>query len=362
MKKLLFIALATFIILSCSSDDNMPCVTCIANSKSYCFYYSGGSNRCNLMSVRECEENSGDNYGNDKTCGDMGSKQDSYAYCLYYSGGSSSYRCSSMSTTECKEKNGKTYGNDKTCDDYMEQQGLYSYCLYLVGGNYKCDSMSTLDCNAVYGGENYKNDNTCGNRWWSSSSVSSSSSEYTEGSCNIEDYGYINIGYQTWMTENLNCYKPGSKCYDDDPDNCDKYGRLYDWATAKQACPDGSRLPSKDDWEELIEFVLYDNDEDYSDKDKYLKAEKYLKVNNKSWGSGKNGNDIYEFAALPGGWSSYDADKKKFFYNYAGSHGYWWSFTEQNKKEAYNLHIYNGNGIVYNDKSYLFSVRCLLSY
>jgi len=40
------------------------------------------------------------------------------------------------------------------------------------------------------------------------------------------------IGNQTWLAENLNIDVPGSVCYDKKTANCDKYGRLYDWATA----------------------------------------------------------------------------------------------------------------------------------
>jgi uncharacterized protein (TIGR02145 family) len=43
----------------------------------------------------------------------------------------------------------------------------------------------------------------------------------------------------------------GSFCYVD-RSNCIKYGRLYSWEAAKKAAPPGWHLPSKSDWETLL--------------------------------------------------------------------------------------------------------------
>jgi len=67
-------------------------------------------------------------------------------------------------------------------------------------------------------------------------------------------YATVTIGRQIWMIQNLN-YKPMSGkswCYDDQPDNCDKCGRLYDYETALKACPDGWWMANGDDWLELL--------------------------------------------------------------------------------------------------------------
>ena len=59
-----------------------------------------------------------------------------------------------------------------------------------------------------------------------------------------------------WMTKNLNIEVQGSYCYDDDKANCQKYGRLYTWEAAKQACAllgEGWRLPTDEEWKKLGE-------------------------------------------------------------------------------------------------------------
>src|SRR5262249_11931380 len=42
-----------------------------------------------------------------------------------------------------------------------------------------------------------------------------------------------------------------SFCYDDDASNCDKYGRLYSWSVAREACPPGWHLGTDAEWKAL---------------------------------------------------------------------------------------------------------------
>jgi len=169
-------------------------------------------------------------------------------------------------------------------------------------------------------------------------------------------YKTVKIGNQVWMAENLNYAVKGSKCYgeggqvwisDKGKDitlssaeiqaNCTKYGRLYNWATVKKACPSGWHLPNKKEWQTLV---------DIAGGEKI--AGKKLKAKS-GWNKNGNGMDDFGFAALPGGIGDSGGG-----FNSVGDYGVWLS--------AYNLDMgYNRDGVTGGDfnKSVLRSVRCL---
>ena len=67
-------------------------------------------------------------------------------------------------------------------------------------------------------------------------------------------YKTVKIGVQTWMAENLN-YAGNGVCYENEHNNCGKWGRLYTWDEAQNACPEGWHLPSKAEWKTLMDAV-----------------------------------------------------------------------------------------------------------
>ncbi len=111
-----------------------------------------------------------------------------------------------------------------------------------------------------------------------------------------QTYSLVGIGTQCWMEENLNYAERGSWCYDNNEANCDKYGRLYDFETAKGVCPTGWRLPTDRDFQILEKKLGVDEDElaragwRGSDEGSELKSRA-------DW----DGNNSSGFSALPAG-------------------------------------------------------------
>jgi uncharacterized protein (TIGR02145 family) len=186
---------------------------------------------------------------------------------------------------------------------------------------------------------------------------SSSQSEIVYGSpltYGDETYETIIIGTQTWMARNLNYNVTDSKCYNGDPANCEKYGRLYNWITAMTVCPFGWHIPTNAEWDVLYRYADGTNgtDSPYTSPT----AGKYLKSTS-GWYSSLC-EDSYGFSALPGGYG----DSNGYFDN-AGFSGFWWSFSEEdNDYYAYNRSMfYYGEVASWNNypKSFFFSVRCI---
>ena len=207
-----------------------------------------------------------------------------------------------------------------------------------------------------------------------------------------QTYKTVTIGTQTWMAQNLNYaytdvpYKRGdytsdstSWCYNDDANNCSKYGRLYTWAAAMDSvgiwstngkgcgygttcsptypvrgiCPEGWHLPTKAEFETLITAV---GGQLTAGTCGQLTAGKVLKSTS-GWNSSGNGSDAFAFSALPAGNRDNHGD-----FNVEGGIAFFWSSTQFNSDYAYYMYLYSGDDDAYLDniyKLYGFSVRCL---
>ncbi len=182
-------------------------------------------------------------------------------------------------------------------------------------------------------------------------------------------YSTVKIGNQTWMTENLSVttYNDGTpienitsdadwgfasegawSAFDNNDINIPDAGLLYNWHTVNtgKLCPAGWRVPSKNDWQELLNHV-----------NSGIPAF-YLK-DTEGWmlSSNGNGNNKYGFSATPGGSRSDFGTFESFT-----SSGFWWTSDEGSPGEAWFFQMnssstdVNSNSI---DQEYGMSVRCV---
>ena len=171
-----------------------------------------------------------------------------------------------------------------------------------------------------------------------------------------QTYKTVKIGDQWWMAENLNyaftdvpysfreiTSDSTSWCYDNDSDNCTKYGRFYTWAIAMDSvgiwsgngkdcgsdkicsptypvrgiCPEGWHLPDNGEWDVLFTVVGGGSKEE----GKVLKStsgwdDYYTHIG--------NGTDVFGFSALPTGGRSCYGGK----FNNESFYAIFWSSTE----------------------------------
>lgn len=142
---------------------------------------------------------------------------------------------------------------------------------------------------------------------------------------NIGGYKAVDIGGVVWMAENLNIETNGSYCYNDVPDNCSIYGRLYTYEAAQTACPDGWHLATANEWDLLNQTVGTNSSASY-----------YLKSVTGWWTDVGNGNDAYGFTALPGGIRNIDG-----VYSDLTLAGYFWA--TDGSSVSYELHYNTSN-------------------
>lgn len=199
-----------------------------------------------------------------------------------------------------------------------------------------------------------------------------------------QTYKTVTIGTQTWMAENLNYAYTGvpykvddctsdsiSWCYDNDPANCTKYGRLYTWAAAMDSvgtwstngkscgyrkacwpiypvrgiCPKGWHLPDSTEWNTLVTAVA-----DSSTAGEMLKS-------SNGWNNSGNGTDAYFFSALPAGicfpGGGFDEE---------GDAALFWSSAVFDRDNAYVIGMscdYDFAHLLNHNKDLGFSVRCV---
>jgi uncharacterized protein (TIGR02145 family) len=199
--------------------------------------------------------------------------------------------------------------------------------------------------------------------------------EDTEGNT----YRTVQIGTQCWSAENMrsHCDNKGNPLFvgvSDEPsdyyflpyffnpsNNPRKYGYLYNWRAALEICPEGWHLPSKEEWEKLIDYVKSNSDYCCDGKTKNT-AKSFASNNgwNEATGKCQVGNDPIAnnttgFNAIPTG--TYSENYSSF-----GSQAVFWTSTEGAPETAFYYALvfnfsYIQRGAFYKKSGY--AVRCV---
>lgn len=177
-------------------------------------------------------------------------------------------------------------------------------------------------------------------------------------------YRTVKLGDRIWMAENLNyeikdslvsncnenggcdmgfpSNRPQSWCNGNKQENCDKYGRLYNFEAAKVACPPGWSLPAVEEWPERGNGGF----------------SAFLDYAVVGWGGGK---DSYGFSILPAG----DYTARSQYFLEPGRFAFFWTSTIDTRNNNCATMIHFGNGsegmvsVCADDENDGHSVRCV---
>jgi len=199
-------------------------------------------------------------------------------------------------------------------------------------------------------------------------------------------YQTVQIGDQLWMAENLKVthYNNGEEIpnitnngswvslstgaygdYNNDPDNAEIYGRLYNWYAVDDArgiCPEGWHVPTDEEWMDLEMELGMSWEEAHDTGYRGTDQGSQLAGNADLWISGVLVDDpvfgASGFTALPGGYRSIDNGS----YTSMGVYGCFWSSTAHYSSHAWYRILYCGSSVVYrysSSKRGGFSLRCV---
>jgi uncharacterized protein (TIGR02145 family) len=157
----------------------------------------------------------------------------------------------------------------------------------------------------------------------------------------------IMLDNRQWITENLKIEIPESYCYDDAKTNCDRYGRLYTWKSAKSVCEmlgTEWQLPTKEEWERMAGY--------------YGGVHKDSVHTGKAAYSALLSGGTSELNIVLGGGRSVSGE-----YWRGDAHGFYWTATESDAGNAWFYNFGKGSKNLYQqkdgEKTDALAVRCI---
>lgn len=194
-----------------------------------------------------------------------------------------------------------------------------------------------------------------------------------------QTYKTVKIGHQWWMAENLNyaymlstdSLDSSSFCYNNSPEYCEKYGRLYPWAAAidsagtfsvggkgcdlnttcvlrypvRGLCPEGWHIPNENEWFVLIKAM-----------NGSYRAGKKLKSTD-GWIENGNGIDGFSFTVLPAG-GRLGLEKN---YRYEGEEALFWTSSRNSGGNPTGMTTRNYSNRITQESAinHAISIRCI---
>ena len=162
-----------------------------------------------------------------------------------------------------------------------------------------------------------------------------------------KSYVTVQIGQQIWMAENLKFKtEKYSYIFANKAENGKKYGRLYRWEAASEACPAGWHLPTDKEWQILEKELGMTETElvkenDWRGKDQATKLMSDTSIN---------------FNMLLGGYRNPPSN-----YYLMGMQSFFWTATD-NGAHGWYRQMRDGSGQIFRrtrPKSWGMSIRCV---
>lgn len=172
-----------------------------------------------------------------------------------------------------------------------------------------------------------------------------------------EAYRWVKINSQVWMAENVRYIVPeGSYCYNNNPVNCQTYGRLYEMPAAITACPPGWHLPTHEEWHTLEKSLGLSTTDYTPDQFKTEGSVGYKLKSLTGWAGNGNGSDAVQFAILPGGFRDGDGS-----YSLLTESGRFWTSTLSQTDYWARYFFADHDGVYWGLRGpgRAFSVRCI---
>jgi len=153
-----------------------------------------------------------------------------------------------------------------------------------------------------------------------------------------QNYNIVQIGDLIWFAENLNYNSSDSECYESNPANCEKYGRLYTYYESEEVCPVNWRLPAKKDIKNLRQAMKSKTFESIINKEDWKTKEADIGTNTLGLSIKPGGRKFDEEKGLPPWIKS-----ENVFFGIGISASFWMGGEKQKNPRHWHINHFGGS-------------------